>query len=499
MYRTGDLARRHHDGTLTFAGRTDHQIKIRGYRIEPGEIENALTGHPDVDRAAVVAHDGERLVGYVVPTSADTTDSTDATDGEKLAAELKTFVRKQLPDFMVPAALMVLDELPLTGTGKLDRNALPDPTFETTSYRAPRTPAEEILCGVFADVLGQHHVGIDDSFFDLGGHSLLATRLTSRIRSAFDAEIGVRALFEAPTVAALSEMLGSAAKARLALRPVTRPEKLPLSYAQNRLWFLHTLEGPSATYNIPLALRLTGTLDQHALEAALADVVTRHESLRTVFREEDGTPFQHVLDVADARPDFVVTDLRHTTDADVSAATAAAVRRPFDLSRDVLLRAELLALPNDAYVLVLVAHHIAADGWSLEPLWRDVSEAYRARLTGAAPDWTALPVQYADYTLWQRDVLGDGTNPHSLMADQLAHWKETLSDLPDRIDLPTDHPYPTATTNQGDTHTFHWPAQLHTDITELARTTGTTPFMITHAALTTLLTRHGAGTDIPIG
>ncbi|ATL25759.1 Siderophore biosynthesis non-ribosomal peptide synthetase modules, Bacillibactin synthetase component F [Streptomyces formicae] len=496
MYRTGDLARRHHDGTLTFAGRTDHQIKIRGYRIEPGEIENALTGHPDVDRAAVVAHDGERLVGYVVPTSAD---ATDATDGERLAAELKTFVRKQLPDFMVPAALVVLDELPLTGTGKLDRSALPDPTFETTSYRAPRTPAEEILCGVFADVLGQHQVGIDDSFFDLGGHSLLATRLTSRIRSAFDAEIGVRALFEAPTVAALSEILGSAAKARLALRPVTRPEKLPLSYAQNRLWFLHTLEGPSATYNIPLALRLTGTLDQHALEAALADVVTRHESLRTVFREEDGTPFQHVLDVADARPDFVVTDLRHTTDADVSAATAAAVRRPFDLSRDVLLRAELLALPNDAYVLVLVAHHIAADGWSLEPLWRDVSEAYRARLTGAAPDWAALPVQYADYTLWQRNVLGDGTNPHSLMADQLAHWKETLSDLPDRIDLPTDHPYPTATTNQGDTHTFHWAAQLHTDITELARTTGTTPFMITHAALTTLLTRHGAGTDIPIG
>nr|WP_317987176.1 non-ribosomal peptide synthetase [Streptomyces kanamyceticus] len=494
MYRTGDLARRHSNGTLTFAGRTDHQIKIRGFRIEPGEIEAALTGHPDVDRAAVIAHDGERLVGYVVPASADATVGV-----EELTADLKAFVRKQLPDFMVPAALMVLDELPLTGTGKLDRNALPDPTFDTASSRAPRTPAEEILCGVFADVLGQPHVGIDDSFFDLGGHSLLATRLVSRIRSAFGVEIGVRVLFEAPTVAALSEVLSSAGKARLALRPAVRPEKLPLSYAQNRLWFLHTLEGPSATYNIPLALRFTGALDRQALEDALADVVTRHESLRTVFREEDGAPFQHVLDVADARPAFVVSDLRHTAGEDVSDALAAAVRRPFDLSHDVLLRAELLSLPDDEYVLVLVAHHIAADGWSLEPLWRDIAIAYESRLGGASPDWATLPVQYADYALWQRDLLGNDTDHTSLMTDQLAHWKQTLSGLPDRIELPTDRPYPTATTNQGDTHTFHWDTHLHTQLTTLARATSTTPFMIIHAALTTLLTRHGAGTDIPIG
>ncbi|MFJ2766914.1 non-ribosomal peptide synthase/polyketide synthase [Streptomyces sp. NPDC087300] len=493
IYRTGDLARRHHDGTLTFAGRADHQIKIRGYRIEPGEIENALTGHPDVDRAVVVAHDGERLVGYVVPTSAATITH------DELTAELKTFIRKRLPDFMVPAALMVLDELPLTGTGKLDRNALPDLSFDTTTTRTPRTPTEEILCALFADVLAQPDIGIDDSFFDHGGHSLLATRLVSRVRSAFGVEIGVRALFEAPTVAALSEVLGSAGRARLALRPAVRPERLPLSYAQNRLWFLHNLEGPSATYNIPLALRLTGPLDRQALEDALADVVTRHESLRTVFREEDGSPFQQVLDAADARPAFVVTDLRHATDEAVADATASAVRQPFDLSRDVLLRAELLSLSDDANVLVLVAHHIAADGWSLDPLWRDITIAYEARVSGASPSWTPLPVQYGDYTLWQRKILGDGADQDSLLADQLAHWKQTLAGLPDRIELPTDRPYPAHATYQGDTHTFHWNTQLHTAINELARSSGVTPFMVIHAALTTLLTRTGAGTDIPIG
>ncbi|MGW2229719.1 amino acid adenylation domain-containing protein [Streptomyces formicae] len=488
MYRTGDLARRHHDGTLTFAGRTDHQIKIRGYRIEPGEIEAVLGSFPGITQAVVSVRQ-DVLVGYVVPSG--------ATDHAQLKASIGDFTRTRLPEHMVPATVTVLDELPLTSTGKLDRNALPDPVFDTTASRAPRTPTEEILCSLFADVLARPHVGIDDSFFDLGGHSLLATRLTSRIRSAFDAEIGVRALFEAPTVAALAQVLGGARPARAALGTAVRPEHVPLSYAQNRLWFLHRLEGPSATYNVPLAVRLIGTLDRQALEDALADVVSRHESLRTLFREHDGMPYQLILDSDAARPTLTVSTVPASA---LEESVTSAVRHGFDLSNELPLRAALLTPEPvdgrtgeaDEHVLVLVLHHIAADGWSLEPLWRDIATAYRARLAGAAPDWAALPVQYADYTLWQRQLLGDDT-------EQLAHWKETLSDLPDRIDLPTDHPYPTATTNQGDTHTFHWPTQLHTDIAELARTTGTTPFMITHAALTTLLTRHGAGTDIPIG
>ncbi|MFE0179160.1 amino acid adenylation domain-containing protein, partial [Streptomyces sp. NPDC059002] len=490
MYRTGDLARRHHDGRLEFTGRADHQIKIRGFRIEPGEIETALTRHPDVDQAAVIAHGDAHLVGYVVPAPGTAA-------GPQLAADLKSFVRDRLPDFMVPVALMALDELPLTASGKLDRAALPDPVLDSAPARAPRTPAEEILCGMFADVLARPEVGVDDSFFDLGGHSLLATRLVSRVRSAFDVEIGVRVLFEAPTVAALAEVLGSAGQARLALRPAVRPEKLPLSYAQNRLWFLHRLEGPSATYNIPLAVRLTGPLDRQALEDALADVVARHESLRTVFREEDGAPFQQVLDAAEARPPFVVTEV---SEGQVASALASAVRHPFDLGRDVLLRAELLSLPDDdEHVLVLVAHHIAADGWSLAPLWRDISVAYEARLGDGSPAWSALPVQYADYALWQRQLLGDGTDQDSVMADQLTHWKQTLADLPERTELPADRPYPASATHEGDTLTFHWDAELHAGLVELARANGVTPFMVIHAALAALLARSGAGDDIPIG
>ncbi|MFJ2766915.1 amino acid adenylation domain-containing protein [Streptomyces sp. NPDC087300] len=486
IYRTGDLARRHHDGTLTFAGRADHQIKIRGYRIEPGEIENVLGSFPGIAQAAVSVRQ-EVLVGYVVPS--------EDMDHAQLRQSITEFTRSRLPEHMIPATVMVLDGLPLTGTGKLDRNALPDPTFDTTTTRTPRTPTEEILCALFADVLTQPDIGIDDSFFDHGGHSLLATRLMSRIRPALGLELGVRALFEAPTVAALAQVLGGARPAQAALAPAERPEHVPLSYAQNRLWFLHRLEGPSATYNVPLAVRLTGTLDRQALEDALADVVTRHESLRTLFREHDGMPYQLVLDPDAARPTLTVSTV---TTSELAESIASAVRHGFDLSDELPLRATLLRqtrpadADSDEYVLVLTLHHIAADGWSLAPLWRDVAEAYRARLAGAAPDWTELPVQYADYTLWQRKILGDG-------ADQLAYWKDTLAGLPDRIELPTDRPYPAHATYQGDTHTFHWNTQLHTAINELARSSGVTPFMVIHAALTTLLTRTGAGTDIPIG
>ncbi|MGW2232334.1 condensation domain-containing protein, partial [Streptomyces formicae] len=359
---------------------------------------------------------------------------------------------------------------------------------------------------LFAQLLNTPHIGIDDNFFDHGGHSLLATRLMSRIRSVLGVELGVRVLFEAPTVASLAQEVareaardaGSDEHVRPPLVPVARPQHPPLSYAQNRLWFLHRLEGPSATYNIPLAVRLTGTPDRQALADALADVVSRHESLRTVFPEKNGTPFQQVLQGEAARPTLQVTDAVDA--AGLDAAIDRAVRYAFDLSTELPVHAELMVLSPDECVLVLVVHHIAADGWSLAPLCRDITTAYAARARdGRAPDWAPLPVQYTDYALWQRDVLGDGTDQSSAMAHQLAHWSRTLSGLPERIELPVDRPHPAVASYRGGTHTFRWDAELHAGLAELARTTGATMFMVVHAALVALLSRSGAGDDIAVG
>ena len=302
MYRTGDLARWRGDGVLEFLGRADAQVKVRGFRIEPGEIEAALVRHGDVAQAAVIAREdgpgGKRLVGYVVAAGAAVPD----------AAALRAHLGRSLPEHMVPSAFVVLDRLPLTPNGKLDRRALPAPEARVGAVRrVARTPQEEILCGLFAEVLGLERVGIDDNFFALGGHSLLATRLISRIRSTLDVELAIRSLFEAPTVEALVQRLGDAQAARAALRALARPAEIPLSYAQRRLWFLDRLEGSSATYTIPLALRVRGVLDRAALEAALGDLVERHESLRTIFPDTLGVPRQVILDAGAARPRLAVT------------------------------------------------------------------------------------------------------------------------------------------------------------------------------------------------
>ncbi|MGC9544895.1 amino acid adenylation domain-containing protein, partial [Streptomyces sp. UG1] len=303
MYRTGDLVRWNQDGELEFVGRADHQIKIRGFRIEPGEIENLLTDHPDVAEAAVVVREEQsgdaRLIAYVVARGA-------LRDGD-----LRDFARDWLPDYMVPAAVVLLDRMPLTANGKLDKAALPEPDFTAPrSGREARTPQEQIVCDLFAQVLGLPWVGVEDDFFDLGGHSLLATRLIAQIRGAFGAELELRALFDGPTPAAVAARLDTAGPARPPLAARERPPVLPLSSAQRRLWFLHKMEGPSATYNIPLVVRLTGTLDRDALRAALGDMVARHESLRTVFPESDGTPYQHVLDSVSV--ELPTTDITET-------------------------------------------------------------------------------------------------------------------------------------------------------------------------------------------
>src|SRR5580704_4121157 len=289
LCRTGDLGRWRADGVLEHLGRADGQVKIRGFRIEPGEIEAALGRHGGVAQAAVIAREDQpghqRLVAYVVGAAGEAPDP----------AALRTHLGRSLPDYMVPSAFVALDRLPLTANGKLDRRALPVPDLTPSVRRGPRTAQEEVLCALFAEVLGVARVGIDDSFFELGGHSLLAMRLISRIRATLDVEITIRALFEAPRVEALVAHLGGAQSARPALVRVERPAEIPLSFAQRRLWFLDRLEGPGATYTIPLALRLTGSLDAAALEAALADVVVRHESLRTVFADTSGVPRQHII------------------------------------------------------------------------------------------------------------------------------------------------------------------------------------------------------------
>ncbi|MFD3716976.1 condensation domain-containing protein, partial [Streptomyces sp. NPDC058677] len=421
MYRTGDVARWTGNGDLEYLRRADDQVKLRGFRIELGEIETLLRTQPAVAQAAVIVRD-DRLIAYTTGTPVSPQD-------------LRAHLAQTLPDYMLPSVFVSLDALPLTANGKLDRKALPTPDPETgTTGRAPRTAQEEILCGLFADVLGLGRVGIDDSFFDLGGHSLLATRLVSRIRTTLGAELSVRTLFETPSVAALAVVLSGAGRARAAVTAGPRPERIPLSAAQQGQWFLHKLEGPNATYNIPIALRLTGTLDQDALQAALADVVTRHESLRTVFTQDDDGAHQIILTPDQARP---ALEVQAVTGERLSKALAAAAGETFDLTRDLPLHTTLFRLGPTEHVLLLVVHHIAADEGSFAPLARDLTTAYAARTTGQAPNWAPLPVQYADYTLWQNEVLGSEDDPESVSARQLAYWQDALAGLPTELDLPT--------------------------------------------------------------
>ncbi|MFE6364411.1 amino acid adenylation domain-containing protein [Streptomyces sp. NPDC057806] len=491
MYRSGDLARRRPDGTLDYLGRADAQIQLRGFRVEPGEIEAVLAAHPGVTRAAVVPRRADNgalhLVAYTVP-------SGDAPAGP---AELRAHAAAHLPEHMVPAACVLVDALPLTANGKLDVEALPAPDFTAAATGTrPGTPRQALVCRLFEEVLKlpRDTVGTDVNFFDLGGDSLLATRLLARLRHETGVEIPITALFATPTPAALALRLDVPADGTLprpALGTAERPARVPLSYAQERMWFLNRLDDAAATYNIPLLVPLDAAVDTDALRAALGDLCDRHEILRTVIAEHEGVPHQRILPPGEPRP-----VLRHVDcpAAETAAHVTAALRYRFDLTAESPLAVWLL----DS-TLLFVLHHSAADGWSLRPFAEDLSTAYAARRAGRAPDWTPLPTQYADYALWQRALLAPGPDGPGRLERLTAHWRTALDGLPEECTLPGDRPRPTAPRGGGAHVETTVGADLHRSLLSLADREGASLFMVLHAAVSALLTRCGAGEDIVLG
>ncbi len=508
LYRTGDLARVRGDGTLEFLGRIDHQVKVRGLRIELGEIEACLEAQPGVRQAVVLAredtaHD-QRLVAYLVPGEGHDVESLGAMEMEQ---ELGNALRRRLPDYMVPAAYVVLPELPLTTSGKVDRRALPrPPASRRGALEAPRTPDEQRLAAAFAEVLGidMAEVGLHDGFFRLGGHSLLATQLLTRLRARFGLVLTLQELFEDPTVAGLAPRLAAAASGDeagpLAARPPIRagePAVFPLSFAQERLWFLDVLDPGLLAYNEPSLTRIRGPLAERELARAFRAVIARHEALRTSFRRDDDRPVQVV---APPPADFALprVDLRLLPLADRAAAArraaVAVARRPFDLAAGPLLRAVLFRVADDEHLLLMVFHHIVADGWSYVLVLRELALAYSAFAAGGQPALPELPVQYADFARWQRERLSGGA-----LERPLAFWRERLAGAPEVLELPTDRPRPARSLRQGGQVPFHFPAELHDALARRADEQGVTPFVLLLAAYAALLRAHAGAEDLVIG
>ncbi|WP_165766015.1 non-ribosomal peptide synthetase, partial [Mycolicibacterium wolinskyi] len=490
MYRTGDLVRWNDDGQLQYLGRADEQVKIRGYRVELGEIQAALAALDGVDQAAVIAREDrpgdKRLVGYITGTA-------DPVGARSALAE-------HLPAYMVPAAVLSLESLPLTVNGKLDTRALPAPDYAAgAGYRAPSNAVEDLLAGIFAQVLGVGQIGVDDSFFDLGGDSILAMRAVAAVNRELDGGLPVRALFESPTVAQLAGRVGEGADGFGPLVAVERPAVVPLSFAQNRLWFLEQLQGPSPVYNMPVALSLHGELDAAALAAALHEVVSRHEILRTVLPAIDGSPRQVVVPADQANFGWEVVDASSWPQNRLEEEIDASARHTFDLTSEIPIHATLFRISDDDHVLVTVVHHIAADGWSIAPFVSDLAEAYAAHQHRREPRWKPLPVQYVDYTLWQRAQLGDLDDAASRIGVQLAFWRDALAGLPEQLELPTDRPYPLVADYRGASVAVDWPVELQQRVAAVARAHNVTSFMVVQAALTVLLSKIAATPDVAVG
>ncbi|WP_225727963.1 non-ribosomal peptide synthase/polyketide synthase [Nocardia sp. JCM 34519.1] len=496
LYRTGDLVRRTESGEFEFHGRADFQVKIRGLRIELGEIDNALTRHPDVDFAVTLGTTlptgAAALVSYVLPGPGSTV----------CTSELASFAGESLPAYMIPASIMVLDEIPVTPVGKLDRAALPAPVFAGREFRAPSTPTELVVAEVFGALLlpdaEQNRVGADDDFFELGGNSLLAAQAVARIGNALDIAVPVRLLFDAPSVAGLAERIAGIAGSggRAPLVAGRRPDSIPLSLAQQRMWFLNRFDTESAAYNISVAVRLSGALDIAALQAAVADVVDRHEILRTVYPDMNGTAAQVILPPGQAVPDLAPIAVAAD---ELLERVIGLVSAGFDVTAEVPLRAWLFRIGDDEHALVFVVHHISGDGWSMGPLTRDVMTAYVARSAGAAPAWAPLPVQYADFSIWQREVLGSEADPDSLISEQAGYWRAALAGLPDELNLPTDRPRPAVQSFSGGAVAFTVDAAVHRRLRRIAKEQNATMFMAVHAALAIFLARLSGTDDIAIG
>ena len=498
LYRTGDLARYLPNGELEYLGRIDNQVKIRGFRIELGEIEGLLAQHPAVWENVVIIREDEpgdkRLVAYVVLK----------VEQSATVPELRRFLGNQLPSYMIPNTFVLLESLPLTSNGKIDHRALPKPDLDSTQleqFVAPRTPIEEMLAQIWAQVLKREQVGIHDNFFELGGHSLLATQLVSRIRNLFKVELPLRELFTNATVAQLARSLQQLQQQDIALTSLpilkrTENVELPLSFAQQRLWFLDQFEPNSPFYNRPLALRLTGTLKVPALEQSLQAIVERHEALRTNFITVDGQALQIIQTQSDWQ--VSVFDLQNLPANEQEIALQQLAQehaiQPFDLANQALFRAKLLVLNQTENVLLVSMHHIVSDAWSMGVFVKELAALYDAYAQGKSPNLLPLPIQYADFVLWQREWLqGD------VLQDQLNYWQKQLKDAPALLPLPTDRPRPAVQTFVGAHQEFELSPELSQQLTQLSQEQGCTLFMTLLAAYDTLLYRYTGTEDILVG
>ncbi|HEX6747843.1 MAG TPA: amino acid adenylation domain-containing protein [Longimicrobium sp.] len=497
MYRTGDLGRWRPDGVIEFLGRNDQQVKVRGFRIEPGEVEAAMAADPGVREARVLMREDQpgdrRLVAYVV--------------GSVEVDGLRARLRRSLPEYMVPSAFVFLDALPLTPNGKLDRKALPVPELAPAEdrYVAPRTPAEEVLAGIWAEVLGRERVGAEESFFDLGGHSLLATRVTARVRKAFGVELPLRAVFERPVLSGLAAEIdrlrgtGAAADAGAddAIAPAAREGDLPVTFAQERLWFVDALDPGSPVYAIPFTYRITGRLDEDALRRALAELVRRHEPLRTTLPAVDGVPVQRIAPPP-ADFDLPVADLRHLPEserrAEAGRLAAEASRHRFDLARGPLFRASLVHVADDEHHLLLNLHHAIGDGWSLGVLLEELSALYGAFSRGEPSPLPEPALQYADYAAWQRERLSAAA-----LERQLSYWRRALDGAPALLELSADRPRPPVESHRGAVEHLRVSSDLMAEVNALARREGATLFMVLLAALDVVLGRLAGQEDVVVG
>nr|MBW4563383.1 amino acid adenylation domain-containing protein [Mojavia pulchra JT2-VF2] len=493
LYKTGDLARYLADGNIEYLGRIDQQVKIRGYRIELGEIENVLEQHSQVRQAVVVARNDipgeQRLVAYIV---------ADAMVPATSVSELRQFLRSQLPEYMVPSAIVLLDKLPVTPSGKIDRKALPVPNYGTNQENlvAPQTPTEIALANIWSDILGLTQVGIYDHFLDLGGHSLLATQVISRIRNVLQIELPLRCLFESATIAELAKLIETGRQQIQSIQlppiqPVGRDANLPLAFVQEPLWFLDQLVPNNPFYNIPQAFRLNGFLNVQALEQSFQEIINRHEILRTTFKAVDGQPIQ----IIHPSPIFKLPVIDSTTqESQVWGLIIEEARRSFDLSEDLMLRAALFKLSETEHFLLINLHHIVCDGWSINVLLQELATLYTAFASEQTSPLSDLTIQYTDFAVWQRQCLQG-----EIRERQLAYWQEQLNGLPPILPLPTDFPRPPVSTYRGARHFLSLSASLTKELQELSRREGVTFFMTLLAAFQTLLFHYTRQDDIAIG